>query len=61
MNKLNGKKWKENYGVKIIEQKIENQKTLLQYFEKSNVAIARLEAYKKNLRKKILILKIKKQ
>ena len=47
------KKWKkEKLWSKIIEQKIENQKTLLQYFEKSNVAIARLETYKKNLRKK---------
>ena len=46
-------KWKkEKLWSKIIEQKIENQKTLLQYFEKSNVAIARLESYKKNLRKK---------
>lgn len=46
-------KWKkEKLWSKIIEQKIENQKTLLQYFEKSNVAIARLETYKKNLRKK---------
>lgn len=43
---------KEKLWSKIIEQKIENQKTLLQYFEKSNVAIARLETYKKNLRKK---------
>ena len=47
------KKWKkEKLWSKIIEQKIENQKTLLQYFEKSNVTIARLETYKKNLRKK---------
>lgn len=46
-------KWKkEKLWSKIIEQKIENQKTLLQYFEKSNVAITRLETYKKNLRKK---------
>ena len=43
---------KEKLWSKIIEQKIENQKILLQYFEKSNVAIARLETYKKNLRKK---------
>ena len=45
------KKKKENLWLKIVENKIENQKELLKYLEKSDVSIARLEAYKENLKK----------
>ena len=45
------KKKKENLWLKIVENKIENQKELLKYLEKSDVSIARLESYKENLKK----------
>ena len=45
------KKKKENLWLKIVENKIENQKELLKYLEKSDISIARLEAYKENLKK----------
>ena len=45
------KKKKENLWLKIVENKIENQKELLKYLQKSDVSIARLESYKENLKK----------
>ena len=45
------KKKKKNLWLKIVENKIENQKELLKYLEKSDISIARLEAYKENLKK----------
>ena len=45
------KKKKENLWLKIVENKIENQKELLKCLEKSDVSIARLESYKENLKK----------
>ena len=45
------KKKKENLWFKIVENKIENQKELLKYLQKSDVSIARLESYKENLKK----------
>ena len=45
------KKKKENLWLKIVENKIENQKELLKYLEKRDISIARLEAYKENLKK----------
>ena len=45
------KKKKENLWIKIVENKIENQKELLKYLEKSDISIARLESYKENLQK----------
>ena len=45
------KKKKENLWLKIVENKIENQKELLKYLQKSDISIARLESYKENLKK----------
>ena len=45
------KKKKENLWIKIVENKIENQKELLKYLEKSDISIVRLESYKENLQK----------
>jgi len=45
------KKKKENLWLKIVENKIENQKEFLKYLQKSDVSIARLESYKENLKK----------
>ena len=42
---------KEKLWTKVIENKIENQKSLLKYLEKSDISIARLETYKENLKK----------
>ena len=45
------KKKKRKLWIKIVENKIENQKELLKYLEKSDISIARLESYKENLQK----------
>lgn len=45
------KKKKRKLWIKIVENKIENQKELLKYLEKSDISIARLESYKENLKK----------
>ena len=45
------KKKKRKLWIKIVENKIENQKELLKYLEKSDISIARLESYKGNLQK----------
>ena len=42
---------KEKLWTKVIENKIENQKSLLKYLEKNDISIARLETYKENLKK----------
>ena len=45
------KKKKRKLWIKIVENKIENQKEFLKYLEKSDISIARLESYKENLQK----------
>ena len=45
------KKKKRKLWIKIVENKIENQKELLKYLEKSDISIAKLESYKENLKK----------
>ena len=45
------KKKKRKLWIKIVENKIENQKELLKYLEKSDISITRLESYKENLKK----------
>lgn len=45
------KKKKRKLWIKIVENKIENQKELLKYLEKSDISIAILESYKENLKK----------
>ena len=45
------KKKKRKLWIKIVENKIENQKELLKYLEKSDISIARLESYKEKLKK----------
>ena len=45
------KKKKRKLWIKIVENKIENQKELLKYLEKSDISIARLKSYKENLQK----------
>lgn len=46
------KKKKRKLWIKIVENKIENQKELLKYLKKSDLSIARLESYKENLKKR---------
>ena len=45
------KKKKRKLWIKIVENKIENQKELLKYLEKSDISIARLKSYKENFQK----------
>ena len=45
------KEKKEKLWSRIVENKIENQRALLEYLEKSDVSIERLETYKENLKK----------
>ena len=45
------KEKKEKLWSRIVENKIENQRALLEYLEKSDVSIERLKTYKENLKK----------
>ena len=45
------KEKKEKLWSRIVENKIENQKALLEYLEKSDISIERLKTYKENLQK----------
>lgn len=44
------KEQKEKIWLEIVKSKIENQRQLLKYFEKSEISIERLETYKNNLK-----------